>query len=73
MVNSTFFGAELEQPLQNSYHYIARVALDHTSMKAVVLFGYACPALCGAHETIFHLEKHRAKWEIKSGVRLWIS
>jgi hypothetical protein len=53
MVNATFIDAELEQPLPNSYHYITRVALDHTSMEAVVLFGYACPALCGAHETIF--------------------
>jgi hypothetical protein len=73
MVNASFLDAESDQSSPSSYHYISRVSLDKESMEAVVLFGYACPVLCGAHDTILHLRKYGVEWKIEGGVRLWIS
>jgi len=73
MVNVNFIDASSKQPESNNYHYISNVALNNKSKEAVLLVGYSCPALCGAHDTILYLRKKGVTWEIVKGVRLWVS
>ena len=73
MVNAKFIDSHSEQLESNSYHYVSDVSLNNETMEAVVLIGYTCPALCGAHDTLLFLKKQGLKWQIVTGVRLWVS
>lgn len=55
------------------YYTLSRVVLDEKNEEAVVMFGYRCLVLCGAHDTLVYLKKTGMEWKIVTAQKLWIS
>ena len=73
MVNAKLIDSQSDQRESNYYHYVSDVSLNAETMEAVLLIGFSCPALCGAHDTLLFVKKFGLEWKIMAGVRLWVS
>ncbi|MEM7362807.1 MAG: hypothetical protein AAF525_02180 [Pseudomonadota bacterium] len=60
-----------QHPEHSGYYVVSEVVLKGN--EAVVVIGYRCAALCGAHDAVFHVSKNGKSWRIEAGVRLWVS
>ena len=73
MVNAKRIDSSSDQRESDYYYYVSDVSLNTETMEAVLLFGYYCPALCGAQDNLLFVKKFGPEWKIMAGVRLWVS
>ncbi|MEZ5471644.1 MAG: hypothetical protein R3E90_07675 [Marinicella sp.] len=53
-----------EHPNHIGYYHISKAQIDYQNNEALVLVGYKCPALCGAHDTLIWVRKEGNFWSI---------
>jgi hypothetical protein len=73
MVNAQFFNWISQDLRPDRYYYVSKVAVDEDNLEAILLIGYHCPVLCGAHDTVVHVKKYGLQWKVISAEMLWIS
>ncbi len=59
--SEAFWSAYPDDP---TFYALSDVAFDKSYTKAVVLYSFYCPVMCGAQETVIYLEKHGPIWSI---------